>query len=385
MAEITGVAEPHKDGETIRDAAELLFDRIWREGSRRVPFDPQAYIGHCKNRREITGKICIDEAEKGYCKNEGGNISRPFGQKEEDEVRKFLKMAGGYFSQKIEEGVVSQEDVRDYLFLVLSQSAIPAYGCRWGSGTDGLLCDYQTDIKGKKEGSQTDFDQFVSYLRESWNRVPAGLKMEQDPWFLKFDAPKTKGKSTPIRVYVNPQPNRALDVLKAWQESVEERGGGRVEYKVWEARRVIPDDFIVAYLPADFLKDGSLLEMLKSFKGKLGQDWMGDLPKATTELMTGVGIAPELEDPKFLSRIINMGRTKNMGSWRTAIANMINPAYFLAMGRWRVDSDRSVGVKKLTEEYFRKFLVLSGVNPSTMMQNSESVNEAMIRLGELKR
>lgn len=383
MAETKGVAEPQKENETVRDAAGLVFDRIWRDGSRRVVFDPQLYTSHCKNRGEITGKMCVDEGEKGYFEKRKGE-SRPLDQTEESDVRKVVKMAGGYFSQKIKEGVVSVEDVRDYLFLVLSEPHSNYGGCRWGSRTNGLLCDYDTDMKGRKVGSQADFDKFEEYLWGSWNKVPEELRSEQGSHFLFFNAPEARGVSTPIRIYVNPQPERALDVLKAWQASVEECGKGKVMYKVWEGGRGIPDDFIVAYLPGGFLKDDSLLKMLESFKSKLDPSWMGDLPKTTTELIKGVGIAPELENQMFLSEIINAGRGRNLASWRTAVAEMLNPAYFLAMGRWQVDGDHSFGVKNLTEEYFRKFLILSGVNPSTMMQDSEPINEAMARLGELK-
>jgi hypothetical protein len=186
--------------------------------------------------------------------------------------------------------------------------------------------------------------------------------------FIHFNTKSLAGLRPKLRVYISPKiDGDPVKVIKIWQEVLEKAGlKDKIYYKI--GKSFLPrSDILVVYLLSDM--DTKVLEYLfatfiKLCPSELLQE--GAIPMAPS-FLTGITFAPE---PTFVNACLKTQKKKT--SYNAWIAQLKELALMMAFSDLRKEGKIVLRIEDLREkglEYFQQFLLLSYINPITMMED----------------
>jgi|GEM_PF-3602107 len=168
-------------------------------------------------------------------------------------------------------------------------------------------------------------------------------------------------------------------VLYAWGESIQKsplkgtlyfKFSTSVDYKDWRGQR--PDDIVI--YKTDNIDDGQFKELLLDFQKrciKMSPDLLPSddkkMPTVTQKIANGISIAGE---PDYVNNYLRYtDRKEGKHSWTTFIDTMVILSISVAANRLGVkpDSIDTPGLEEEIKKVFREFMLLSKINPNTML------------------
>ena len=211
---------------------------------------------------------------------------------------------------------------------------------------------------------------FVGVVDGMWAKQPEGMKQEQDGGFYHFNS-HLEG-DVKNRIYISAQLSGAPEkVVEAWQAALEETGlQDKIYFKLPTglSKRF---ETIILY-QTDKTKDEDIEKLLATFTQKCPAELLNERDMPTgVPLRRGVSMAPE---PANINTFLRFSGSQESISYNQLIASTSELSFELAYKEAQKKGEAKPTPKSLKDSagrYFEQMIKLSGINPDTMVPNSQ--------------
>ncbi len=208
-----------------------------------------------------------------------------------------------------------------------------------------------------------------------WQQQPAATKHDQEGGFYQFNSHlvSEQGHTVKNRVYVSAELSKAPEqVVGAWMAALDETGLRDKIYFKFPTGLSKRFESVVLY-QTDKTSEADMEKLLTAFGQKCPEQLLNqrDMPSAVP-LRRGIAMAPE---PANINAFLeNLGSQKNI-SYNELIAGLSQLSFELAYHENTKSDSTTVPnprtLKEPASRYFEKLIRLSGINPDTMVPNSQ--------------
>ncbi|MCR5700434.1 MAG: hypothetical protein K6G49_03370 [Candidatus Saccharibacteria bacterium] len=198
--------------------------------------------------------------------------------------------------------------------------------------------------------------------------------------FIHVNANKPRDNKNMLRCYISPDMTKDPSaVIYAWNECINESPLRDELYYKFNTK-LNPErnasqrpDSIVIY-KTENIDDGQFRELLQNFQDKcngMSPDLLSaddsKMPAATQKIANGISISAE---PDYINNYLRYtGKKAGKHSWTTFVDKMTSMSLTVAANRLGVtpESLDTPGLEEETKQVFREFMLLSKINPNTML------------------
>lgn len=249
----------------------------------------------------------------------------------------------------------------------------------------------KAEVWHNKDLAANRFQFFTKELADSYAERDGDVMYQgNDPYspdktlrsdFIHINSQRPRSNKNMLRCYISPDMTKdPAAVIYAWKECINE-SPLRDELYFKFNTRLNPDkkaaerpDSIVIYKTED-INDDQFKELLQSFQAKcneLSPDLLPEdesrMPTATRKIANGISISAE---PDYINDYLRFTDKKDgKHSWTTFVDKITSMSLTIAANRLGVvpDSINVPGLEDETKKVFREFMLLSKINPDTMLQ-----------------
>lgn len=211
---------------------------------------------------------------------------------------------------------------------------------------------------------------YVEAVEKMWAKQPEGMKQEQDGGFYHFNS-HLEG-NVKNRIYISAQLSGAPEkVVEAWQAALEETElQDKVYFKLPTglSKRF---ETIILY-QTDKTKDADIEKLFANFMQKCPAELLNERDMPTgVPLRRGISMAPE---PANINTFIRYSGSQENISYNQLIASVSELSFELAYEDAQKRGETKPTPKSLKDSasrYFEQMIKLAGINPETMVPNSQ--------------
>jgi hypothetical protein len=204
-----------------------------------------------------------------------------------------------------------------------------------------------------------------------WGQWKEGEKLEQDGGFYHFNT-HLEG-NVKNRIYVSAKLSESPDeLINKWLESLKETGlTDKIYFKIPTGLSKRFESIII--YQTDKTKDSDIEKLINSFCLKCPEKILNENGMPTgIFLRPGISMAPE---PSNINNFIRYSGSKEIISYNCLIDSLIKLSFELAYKESIKSGQENTTPKTLksaAEKYFEQMIKLSGINPETMIPNSQN-------------
>ena len=280
-------------------------------------------------------------------------------EKKKEDVSKTYTRLTEHVNKIVKQGEVDPRTAKIFLRSLLSLKYIGDYNAITRNNENIS----PEELKAKNQD-------YVRVADEMWDKQPEGMKQEQSGGFYHFNS-HLEG-DVKNRIYISAQLSGSPEkVIGAWQAALQETGlQDKIYFKLPTglSKRF---ESIILY-QTDKTSEADIEKLLIAFNQKCPTELLNDKDMPTgIPLRRGISMAPE---PANINTFICYSGSQENISYNQLIASLTELSFELAYK----DAQKAGQIKPTPKilkdnagKYFEQMIRLSGINPDTMVPNSQ--------------
>ncbi len=280
-------------------------------------------------------------------------------EKKKEDVSKLYTRLTEHVNKIVKQGEVEPRTAKVFLRSLLSLKYIGDYNAITRNNENIP----PEELKAKNQD-------YVRVTDEMWEKQPEGMKQEQSGGFYHFNS-HLEG-DVKNRIYISAQLSGSPEkVIEAWQAALQETGLQNKVYFKLPTGLSKRFESIILY-QTDKTNEADIEKLLTVFNQKCPTELLNDKDMPTgIPLRRGISMAPE---PANINTLIRYSGSQENISYNQLIASLTELSFELAYKDAQKTGQANPMPKILKDnagKYFEQMIRLSGINPDTMVPNSQ--------------